>query len=142
MYLPGDGNSGVCATGAPLLTSDEHIAHRDLPLGTHGLLCSPTSMRCTLTHVGDRGPYGAHSLDSHLPTHVSPRFTTPRPLPVGAGHVWYQTQVKLRPGWVRRGEFDLTKRVAERLCLRSFDQLVFLHSSWLRVKNNRRPGET
>lgn len=60
VYWPGDGHSGkTCADGKPFTKERCHIAHRSWPLGSRVRICARRTKRCTLTFVGDRGPFGA-----------------------------------------------------------------------------------
>lgn len=60
VYWPGDGHSGkVCADGRPFTRERCHIAHRSWPLGRKVRVCSRKTGRCTVSFVGDRGPFGA-----------------------------------------------------------------------------------
>lgn len=60
VYWPGDGHSGsTCADGKPFTTTRCHIAHRTWPLGSKVRVCSRKTGRCTISFVGDRGPFGA-----------------------------------------------------------------------------------
>jgi hypothetical protein len=59
-YWPNDGHSGThCADGTRFTKERCHIAHRSWPLGHPVYICSKVTQRCTLTFVGDRGPFGA-----------------------------------------------------------------------------------
>ena len=60
VYWPGDGHSGkVCADGKPFTKERCHIAHRSWPMGSKVRVCSKKTRRCTITYIGDRGPFGA-----------------------------------------------------------------------------------
>ena len=60
VYWPGDGHSGkLCADGKPFTRERCHIAHRSWRLGSKVRVCSRKTGRCTITYVGDRGPFGA-----------------------------------------------------------------------------------
>lgn len=60
VYWPGDGHSGkTCADGKPFTRTRCHIAHRSWPLGSKVRVCSRKTGRCTISFVGDRGPFGA-----------------------------------------------------------------------------------
>lgn len=60
VYWPGDGHSGTyCADGKRFTKERCHIAHRDWPLGRKVRVCSVRTKKCTISFVGDRGPFGA-----------------------------------------------------------------------------------
>jgi len=117
-YWPGDHFCGMeRADGRPFRATDTHVAHRRLPLGTPGLACN--QLRCVFTTVQDRGPFGA----------VRPCAETARGRLVrwkGKCHRW---RVQTRPhlGWSWRGEFDLTRPVAEALKHRAFERIIFYY---------------
>lgn len=132
MYEPGDRSCGTMrADGKRFTAEDSHIAHRWLPLGTEGVVCNQRTFQCTRTVVLDRGPFGA----------IKP-CTPPQPEPYSvAGRTfrvrrinwakkcwWWQPQpYKLQRGFKYRGQFDLTRPVAERIGLRGFDRVVFYY---------------
>jgi hypothetical protein len=62
-YYPGDGYSGkTCADGEPFTVDRCHVAHRkDGPwqLGKPVRVCSVRTKKCTITYIGDTGPFGA-----------------------------------------------------------------------------------
>lgn len=135
VYWPGDGYCGKWrADGGIFLDTDDHITHRTLPLGTSGLLCNLRTSECTKTVVRDRGPYGATK---------NCKFSDP--IPSGVKRIksrtrcrLWQTQGKLKPGWRRRGEFDLTRPVAEAIKHRAFDKVVFLVIENGKVRNAKK----
>lgn len=117
VYWPGDGYCGSeRADGHEFRETDDHIAHRTLPLGTKGFICSKRTGLCVLTAVRDRGPFGATR-------------------PCGYGRCW-RAMTHVHPPWTWRGEFDVTRPVARVLRHRGFEPLVFLY--WSAPK--RRPA--
>jgi hypothetical protein len=102
-----------------------HIAHRSLPLGTAGLLCSVRTGRCVRTVVRDRGPYSAKRPCWQIPFSTS-RFRI-RLIKRRRVCYWLQTQIKLQPGWKRRGNFDLTRPVARAIGHKAFEQVTFTY---------------
>jgi hypothetical protein len=122
VYYPRDGHSGFHrADGRPFTRQDHHIAHRTLPLGTTGYLCSVRTSRCVLASVQDRGPFGAkRSCKGRTPAKA-------RLIKYGRTCFYWQAQIRLKPGWARRGEFDLTRPVAKAIGHRPFDPVVFFH---------------
>lgn len=123
VYYPGDGHCGSeRADGKRFRPTDAHIAHRSLPLGTRGRLCSLRTGRCIETVVRDRGPFGAKR-----PCRAGPPAGRARLARWGRVCYWWQMQIKLQPGWERRGEFDLTRPVARAIGHRAFDRVVFFY---------------
>lgn len=127
IYYPGDGHSGrIKADGSAFKKTDSHIAHRTLPLGTSGYLCSIRTGRCVHTRVQDRGPFGAT-----LPCNKDPSnakgIGKPRLAKWGRVCYWLQTQVHLQRGWRRRGQFDLTRPVARAIGHKPFERVVFFY---------------
>ena len=61
-YYPGDGHSGkTCADGKPFTKERCHVAHRrggPWQLGRTVRVCSHKTKRCTITYMGDTGPFG------------------------------------------------------------------------------------
>ena len=134
VYWPGDGFCGKWrADGGIFRATDDHIAHRTLPLGTFGALCNLRTRECTYTTVRDRGPYGAMR-NCQFDEPVPPKT---RRLKSRRCRLW-QVQIKLKEGWRRRGEFDLTKPVAEAINHRAFDKVVFFIESYAGEKVTRR----
>jgi hypothetical protein len=86
MYHPGDGhNRGILACGGKFEWGSHHIAIRQwrrVGCGAPARVC--VGRRCVWTTVRDSGPWGAIR-----------------------GKRW-QVQIKLRPGWKRRGVVDLS----------------------------------
>jgi hypothetical protein len=106
VYWPGDGHCGdIRADGRRFKKDDSHIAHRKIPLGTIGYLCSLREKACTKTTVLDRGPFGA----------------------IRRGTGQYKVLVRGRKGWDYRGEFDITYRVAKAIKHRSWDVVIFFY---------------
>lgn len=105
-----------------------HIAHRDLPLGTTGLLCNLRSGHCTRSVVRDRGPWGAIIPCSEVTEapKSGKRFKV-RKIRWNRRCYYYQVQRHLLPGWSRRGNFDLTKPLAKAIGHRAFDMVVFIY---------------
>jgi hypothetical protein len=114
IYWPGDGHCGsMRADGKMFTRADNHIAHRWLPLGTAGWLCSRRTGRCTLTSVQDRGPFGS-----------CPAAEAHRLWPRCRG---WRVHTRPRRGWRYRGEFDITRPVAEAIQHRPFDVVDFFY---------------
>ena len=134
VYYPSDGHCGSHrADGKPFRADDSHIAHRTLSLGTTGYLCSIRSGLCVRTSVRDRGPFGAvRRCDQGLKAAGPlgrPRLRRWGKRRDGSYRVcfWWQAQIKLRPGWRRRGAFDLTRPVARAIKHKAFDRVVFFY---------------
>lgn len=126
VYWPGDGHSGAKkANGGSFTDEDYHIAHRSLPLGTVGVLCSFTGRRCTVVTVQDRGPYGAVTKCCNVHKLKKSRYRIHYFWQKGKCVAW-QVQIRLRRGWKRRGDFDLTKPVAKQIGHTAFDYVVFV----------------
>lgn len=128
IYYPGDGNCGKWkADGSRFKKTDSHIAHRRLPIGTTGYLCSVKHGLCIRTSVQDRGPFGAM-----LPCDKDPSeakgIGNPRLIKYGRACYWWQAQTRLQEGWRYRGEFDLTRPVAKAIRHKAFDQVVFIYT--------------
>lgn len=123
IYYPRDGHCGTHrADGKPFTKTDDHVAHRTLPLGTRGILCSLRTRRCTLTAVRDRGPYGAIRSCRGAPPLKPAKLAR-----WSKTCFWWQAQVRLQSGWRRRGEFDLTRPVAKAIGHRPFDKVIFFY---------------
>jgi len=105
-----------------------HIAHRTLPLGTRGVVCNSRTNLCTRTRVMDRGPYGAIIPCEKYKEDTRVGFPIKR-LRVKSRCFCYQVQIKLLPGWKRRGQFDLTRPVAKDIKHRPFDRVIFFYKS-------------
>jgi len=121
VYWPGDGMCGTHrADGRRFRSTDGHIAHRWIPLGTPGLLCSTRTGRCVLTYVGDRGPFGQ----------IRPCSETTKGRKIRWRRRCYRWRglTRLVRGWEWRGAFDLTRRVARSIGHRPFDQVVFFYA--------------
>lgn len=105
-----------------------HIAHRTIPLGTPGLLCSLRTGRCVRTHVRDRGPFGA-TLSCQKDPSKAKGLGLPRKVKNKRKRClyWWHTQIRLQSGWKRRGSFDLTRPVARALGHQQFDTVVFVY---------------
>jgi hypothetical protein len=118
MYYPGDGHCGnTRADGKPFTATDNHIAHRTIPLGTKGTLCNLRTLRCTYTVVRDRGPFGAIR-----------KCKNGRRLGGVKGLWCYRVAVRdLQSNERYRGEFDVTKPVARAIRMQPFDKLVFIY---------------
>jgi len=127
VYYPGDGNCGeIKANGGRFKHTDDHIAHRTIPLGTVGYLCSTRTKKCTYTVVHDRGPFGAIRPCKGQPDTPKGRFRARKIRWKKRCH-WHQVQIKLKKGWRYRGQFDLTKAAARRIGHRAFDKVVFMY---------------
>lgn len=128
IYFPGDHhNSGIRADGRPLGVNDHHIAHRALPLGTPGLLCSSRTGWCTFVTVRDRGPYGVlRPCRNGSDGQQAKRIRWKRRC-----HFW-AVQARRRKGWTYRGEFDLTRSVARAVGHCNFDVTYLIY--WRRPK--------
>jgi len=117
-YWPGDHFCGTeRADGRPFLATDTHIAHRRLPLRTPGFVCNKT--RCVFTEVLDRGPFGAVRPCSETSQGRAVRWK-------GRCHRW-RALIRLREGWKYRGEFDLTRPVADALGHHAFEIVAFYY---------------
>lgn len=115
-YWPGDHFCGTeRADGKPFSATDTHIAHRSLPLGTEGFICSESW--CTFTVVRDRGPFGA----------VRPCHETDQGRRMRWKRKCHRWKVLTRPkkGWKYRGKFDLTRPVSDALQHRAFEVVTF-----------------
>jgi hypothetical protein len=125
IYWPKDGYCGdVRADGKPFVETDTHVAHRRLPLGTTGIICSPTSKKCTWTSVRDRGPWGAvRPCEDVIDLEVFPRqiYTGRRKT-----CYWWSPMIRLESGWTYRGVMDLTRPIAEKLKHKPFERIFFL----------------
>jgi len=129
IYYPGDGHCGKTrADGRPFKKADTHIAHRRLPLGTKGYACNVRTGLCARTYVGDRGPFGATWACSKGDPGEVGGIGTPRRVGKGRSCAWWQAQIRLKPGWKRRGAFDLTMPVAKAIGHKAFDKLVFFYA--------------
>jgi len=124
IYWPGDGHCGMeRADGRHFKQEDRHIAHRRLPLGTVGWICSTRTRRCAWTVVLDRGPFGAiRPCEADEGNQAGHRHIRRR---AGCWH-W---RVLIRPvsGWRYRGEFDITRPVARAIGHQAFDRLIFYY---------------
>lgn len=123
-YWPGDGQCGAeRADGKPFTRDDQHIAHRRLPLGTAGWVCSMRTHRCAWTVVLDHGPFGAvrpcAEDEGNQAGHRRVRYKR------GCWH--WRVLIRPRAGWHYRGEFDLTRPVAQAIGHRPFDRVVFYY---------------
>jgi hypothetical protein len=117
-YWPGDGFCGVeRADGKPFRKTDSHIAHRNLPLGTRGIICNESL--CVFTSVQDRGPFGV--VKSCKETENGRKIKWE-----GKCHRW-KAMTKLKKGWRYRGKFDLTKPVSDAIGHRAFDIVTFYY---------------
>ena len=134
IYYPGDGFSGKHkADGTAFVMGQNHIAHRKLPLGTEGWVCSLKSGICYRTVVRDRGPYGAirkcsEGVGSAKPYVSATGFHPIRKIRWKGSCYYWQSQHPLSPGWRYRGEFDITRRVAKKIKMRAFDRVIFVRS--------------
>ncbi len=129
IYWPKDGNSThVRADAKPFTEEDGHIAHRELPIGTRGFLCNKRTKRCVRTIVKDRGPYGAfHPCGLPRTKSESKKFKKPRKTRYKGKCHWYQVQIELSKGWMRRADFDLTRPVSKAIWHRSLDEVIFIY---------------
>jgi hypothetical protein len=127
IYWPGDGQcSQKLANGRDFKRSDNHLAHRRLPLGLHGVVCSLRTFRCERTVVSDRGPFGAiQKCRSRFDRFIGFKETKKIKWH-GQCHFW-QTQVRLAKGWQRRGDFDLTLPLAKKLGHKQFEPVIFFY---------------
>ena len=140
-YWPGDGHCGSeLANGKTFKVTDAHFAHRTLPLGTSGILCSIRTGLCVRTSAQDRGPFGSRlsCLEAKRdPSKLQGRTLVGKPPRLvrwgkrrdGTYRVcyWWQAQIRLKPGWKRRGEFDLTRPVAKAIGHKAFGRVVFFY---------------
>lgn len=132
VYFPNDGHCGTHrADGAVFTRSDDHFAHRTLPLGTTGLLCNLKTHVCTEATVRDRGPYGAIrscKAGAPEPYHFRGKVFRARKIRWLRRCHYIQTQPgRMTEGFKRRVEFDLTKPIAKQLKHRAFDHVVFIY---------------
>jgi hypothetical protein len=126
-YWPRDGHCGLIrADGKAFTADDDHIANRELPLGTPVLLCNLHSLHCTTTHVRDRGTFGfcQHKVQR------APRCPPPPPFwKIGRGcprGYRYVVRTHRRRGecGYYRGIADLTLPVARRIALNGLRPIV------------------
>jgi hypothetical protein len=125
VYWPGDGQCGnERADGRSFDATDDHIAHRSLPIGTAGWLCSKRTGLCRWTQVRDRGPFGQiRPCDEES----SGRIVRWVPWSKRKGCWRWRVHTRPRPGWRYRGEFDLTRPVARAVGHRAFEQVSFFY---------------
>ena len=129
VYYPGDGNCGrIKADGSRFRKTDSHIAHRTLPLGTSGYVCSIRTGLCVYTRVQDRGPYGA-TLPCNKRLTKTKGIGKPKLAKWGRVCYWLQTQVHLQRGWKYRGSFDLTRPVSKAIGHKPFERVVFFYEA-------------
>lgn len=126
VYWVGDNHCGVVkADGTEFKSTDNHIAHRTLPLGTKGYLCNPANNKCIKTVISDRGPYGAIRDCNESPiTKVSSPISQ---ITWNDKCYWWQAQTRLQKGWRYRGSFDITKKISKKLNHKSFGHLYFFY---------------
>lgn len=131
VYWPKDNYCGTRkANGKPFKSSDKHIAHRILPLGTAGLLCNKRTGDCIRTTVEDRGSWGAIcEFKRGKPSTSRTRRHTFRAYSIiwEGRKYWWQTQLRLKSGCKRRTEFDVTKPIARLIEVKNFDYLIFIY---------------
>lgn len=147
IYHPGDKSCGLeKADGSHFLETDDHFAHRWLPLGTVGFLCNQRTQLCTVAHVQDRGPFGAlRSCDKGQPEPYTVASKTFLPIRITWHRkcVWWQAQpYRLQTGFKYRGEFDLTKPLAQRINHQAFDRVTFYYGvgGWKRHRKLPSPA--
>lgn len=128
MYYPGDGFCGpIRADGRRFKATDTHIAHRRIPLGTKGIICSSRTHRCVNTAVRDRGPYAMVIRCGLAKRPYKRKIKILRKC-----HYW-KAGIKLIKGWRWRGVFDLTRPVAKAIGLRSFDKVYFIYKKSIKL---------
>lgn len=125
IYWPGDGSCGIeKADGSRFDATDDHIAHRALPLGTAGWLCSQKKGLCVWVEVRDRGPWGAVKACTET---KEGRVVKWVPWSRKKGCWRWRVHTKRKTGWRYRGEFDLTRPVAQALHHRAFESVSFFY---------------
>ena len=114
-YWPGDGMCGKQrADGKPFTASDNHIAHRWLPLGKKVWVKNLRTERWAKTTVRDRGPFGFCLYKSNgCPQHPK-KLSRGRRCPEGYKWVVRTRRRKGECGYYR-GIADLTLPVARRI---------------------------
>lgn len=132
IYWPKDGkSSSKKADGTVFTTEDKHITHRQLTLGTRGIVCNLRTRRCTNTSVRDRGPFGAiRSCKEGEPDliYVKGKVFTYKKVYIRRKCFYYQVQPGgLQKGFRYRGKFDLSKKVADQIGHRQFDKIIFVY---------------
>lgn len=119
-YWPGDGHcGGERADGRAFTSEDAHVAHRRLPMGTSGFLCSKRTGLCVWTSVRDRGPFGA--------LRSCQEVRQGRQLKWKGQCMRWRAMTRLQEGWAYRGEFDLTRPVSQAIGHQPFDEVVFFY---------------
>lgn len=106
-YHPGDGhNSGRLACGGLFTAEQHHVAIRQWRgrCGVRALVCSAQTLRCTWTVVMDSGPWGAVPIEQGYVGSGEAGRRAGRGKPAKR----WEVQIRLKPGWRRRGVADLT----------------------------------
>lgn len=129
VYISGDGFTGSFrADGKRFHNSQLIVAHRTLPLGTRGWMCSARTGKCVGVTVSDRGPYGAYYACSNgrrLPGTPPGRWC------------WRNGYRGLSPGEQYRGTFDMTRAVQKAIGHRAFDRVMFVYRRTNRLTKPR-----
>lgn len=114
VYWPGDGhNAGQLACGGTFAPGQHHIAIRQWRgrCGRPAAVCAAATQKCAWTTIRDSGPWGAVR-DARRDTRGA--VSLGRRVGRGKPTMW-EVQIKLKPGWRRRGVVDLTKPLWEEL---------------------------
>lgn len=143
-YWPNDGYSGpIRADGKPFKEFDDHIAHRELPLGSWVVVCNLRNFHCTSTTVRDRGSYGycKYQRDSlqycpHKPLWANWRNTNT----CLSGYKYtVKTKRSRRDCGYYLGIADLTRPVARRVKFSGLDPVLLIRlpksiKPWMRTR--------
>jgi hypothetical protein len=134
IYYPGDRSCGHEKADGTLFTKDDsHIAHRWLPIGTKGFLCNPRTSHCVLTVVRDRGPFGSIKPckgEKPSPYTAKGKVFHAQKITWNKRCYWWQAQPgRLQKGFRYRGEFDVTRPVANKISMTAFDKVVFYYGT-------------
>jgi hypothetical protein len=126
-YWPKDGHSGMYRADGKLFTkTDDHIANRELPLGSLVVLCNLANFRCTITHVRDRGTFGFCAHRSRKPAscpHNPPFWGRGSTCPKGYKYV-VRIRRRARDCGFYRGIADMTRSVAGRIHLKGMQTVL------------------
>ena len=111
-YYPKDGHCGKFrADGKRFLVTDEHVAHRKLPLGTPIIVENLKTGAWAVTRVRDRGPFG-FCVQRSKKCRVPPNPTV-RGGPCPKTHLWaIRVRRKKNECGYYRGIVDVTRPLA------------------------------